>query len=120
MTWFGGIFDADESESEDPVEGNDGNYYYSNGTYGQSDYTVRERSDGTYDVYVSSDSDRGHSHDHIDSDGNLLDSYHDFIFDKIKDLSNEELELLKNITEDEMVLYVINELKSSSKKLILK
>lgn len=79
MSWFGGIFDAKESDSEKlSEEGADGNYTYEkSGTYGQSDYTVRERDDGTYDVYVKSDSEKGHSHDHIDADGNLLDRYHD-------------------------------------------
>lgn len=79
MLWFGSIFDAKESSKEElSSEGKDGNYTYSeSGTYGQSDYTVREREDGTFDVYVKSDSDKGHSHDHIDSNGNLLDSYHD-------------------------------------------
>ena len=58
MSRFGGIFDARESESETlSNEGNDGNY--------------------TYDVYVKSDSPKGHSHDRIDSNGNLLNNYHD-------------------------------------------
>lgn len=44
MGWFGSIFDAKESKEEDaPKEGKDGNYTYDkSGTYGQSDYTVRE------------------------------------------------------------------------------
>ena len=79
MSWFGGIFDARESESETlSNEGNDGNYTYDvSGTYGQPDYTVRERNDGTYDVYVKLDSSKWHSHDRVDSDENLLDKYHD-------------------------------------------
>lgn len=73
MGWFGGIFEARESKDEElSDEGPDGNYTYDkSGTYGQSDFTVREREDGTSDVYISSDSDRGHSHDHIDAEGNL-------------------------------------------------
>ena len=68
MGWFGSIFSARESKDEELVEEYDGNYKYNkSGTYGQSDYTVREREDGTSDVYIKSDSDRGHSHDHIDS-----------------------------------------------------
>ena len=45
MKCFGSIFDAKESKEEGaPEEGKDGNYTYSkSGTYGQSDYTVRER-----------------------------------------------------------------------------
>lgn len=79
MSWFWGIFDARESESETlSEEGKDGNYTYDkSGTYGQSDYTVREREEGTYDVYIKSDSSKGHSHDHIDSEGNIIDKYHD-------------------------------------------
>lgn len=79
MGWFGSIFDAKESNKEElSKEGKDGNYTYKkSGTYGQSDYTVRERKDGSYDVYIKSDSEKGHSHDHIDSKGNILDKYHD-------------------------------------------
>lgn len=93
MSWFGGIFDARESESETlSNEGKDGNYTYDkSGTYGQSDYTVRERNDGTYDVYVKSDSSKGHSHDRIDSNGNLLNNYHDCLLSVY--MMMEQLEL---------------------------
>lgn len=78
MSWFASIFEARESKDENITEEEDGTYSYDkSGTYGQSDYTVRKRDDDTYDVYVESDSERGHSHDHIDSDGNLIESYHD-------------------------------------------
>lgn len=94
MGWFGSIFDAKESKDEKLSEGKDGNYTYNkSGTYGQSDYTVRERKDGTYDVYVKSDSEKGHSHDHIDSKGNLLDRYHDYLLSLylLRDYLNSEL-----------------------------
>lgn len=81
MGWFGDIFGARESKTEEiSGQGPDGNYEYPSGTYGQKEYTVRERSDGTSDLYVVSDSEKGHSHDHIDAEGNLLDSYHDYLF----------------------------------------
>lgn len=93
MGWFGSIFDARESESESlSGPGNDGNYEYPSGTYGQGDYTVRERGDGTSDVYVASDSPKGHSHDRIDSNGNLLDNYHDYIF-----INDNELKLKRKL-----------------------
>ena len=77
--WNGSIYTARESQKEDGEEYSDGNYEYEkSGTYGQSNYTVRERMDETYDVYVESDSEKGHSHDRIDKDGNLLNNYHDF------------------------------------------
>lgn len=105
MGWFGSIFNARECEDEElSKEGSDGNYTYDkSGTYGQSDFTVREREDGTSDVYVKSDSERGHSHDHIDSDGNLLDHYHDMIFRKIANLSYEELQLLEATTDNDYI-----------------
>lgn len=95
MSWLGGIFDAKESEDEElSEEGKDGNYTYKeSGTYGQSDFTVRERKDGTFDVYIKSDSEKGHSHDHIDSEGNILDKYHDCLLSLylLKDYLNSEL-----------------------------
>lgn len=95
MGWFGSIFDAKESKSEElSKEGKDGNYTYDkSGTYGQSDYTVRERKDGTYDVYVKSASEKGHSHDHVDSKGNLLEKYHDCLL---------SLYLLRDYLESEL------------------
>ncbi len=103
MGWNASIFDARESETENlSEEGPDGNYTYDeSGTYGQSDYTVREREDGTYDVYVESDSDRDHSHDHIDAEGNLLDQYHDYlqylysIRENIKGKEEKQMKLIK-------------------------
>ena len=75
--WNGSIYDARESETEE-IHETATDMEYDSGTYGQSDYTVRDRGDGTSDVYVASDSDKGHSHDHIDNEtGDLLDSYHD-------------------------------------------
>lgn len=61
------------------------------GTYDQSNYTVRERWYETYDVYVKSDLEIGHSHDRIDSDGNLLDKYHDCLLSVY--MMMEQLEL---------------------------
>ena len=70
MSWFGGIFNAKESECET---------------------LSNEGKDGTYDVYVKSDSSKGHSHDRIDSDGNLLDKYHDCLLSVY--MMMEQLEL---------------------------
>lgn len=51
MAWNGSIHTARESRNDNAQEGPDGNYEYSSsGTYGQSDYTVRERKDGSYDI----------------------------------------------------------------------
>ena len=103
MGWKASIFNARESESENlSEEGPDGNYTYDkSGTYGHSDYTVRERGDGTYDVYIESDSEKEHSHDRIDADGNLLDQYHDYlqylysIRDNIKGEEEKQMKLIK-------------------------
>ena len=70
MSWFGGIFNAKESECET---------------------LSNEGKDGTYDVYVKSDSSKGHSHDRIDSNGNLLDKYHDCLLSVY--MMMEQLEL---------------------------
>ncbi len=111
MGWFGSIFSARESKSgESPSEGYDGNYTYSNGTYGQSDYTVRERSDGTFDVYIASDSSRGHSHHRIDKDGNILETYHDYLFIELSQFSNDELKEIASLTNNETVAYIANSL----------
>lgn len=102
--WDGNIETAREAESQtlsDP--GADGNREYENGTYGQSDYTVREREDGSglSDVYISSDSEQEHSHDVIDSDGNLVASYHDYLV-YIRDLICEyQINQLLNQYQDE-------------------
>ena len=101
--WNGNIDTADESQEETVSEtGYDGNREYSNGTYGQSDYTVRERGNsGIYDVYIESDSEKGHSHDVIDSEGNLIASYHDFLCRYLELLSYEELQLLEATAKSE-------------------
>ncbi|MBQ6687207.1 MAG: hypothetical protein IJN03_01640 [Bacilli bacterium] len=100
MGWFwdANIETAREKEDGDELSepGYDGNRTYGNsGTYGQTDYTVRERADGTLDVYVSSDSEKGHSHDHIDADGNILEHYHDCLISKMFLVSEKELVGLK-------------------------
>ena len=114
--WDGNVETAYESKYESLSEpGDDGNRTYDSGTYGQNDYTVRERSDGTYDVYTTSDSDRGHAHDRLDSEGNLIDSYHDYIMLK-EYLIN--LKQLNSKTEDE-VLEEVTEILRSSKVMTL-
>lgn len=117
MKWFGSIFDAKESKEEDaPKEGKDGNYTYSkSGTYGQSDYTVRERKDGTYDVYVESDSESGHSHDHIDEDGNLLDNYHDIMVNRLFAIPDAELSDIEYVSNDQCIIIVEKDLKAKTK-----
>lgn len=65
------------------------NYKYKNsGTYGQTEYTVRERSDGTKDMYIVSDSGKSHSHTLIDKDGNVIETYHEYL-DYYSELMNE-------------------------------
>lgn len=65
------------------------NYKYKNsGTYGQTEYTVRERSDGTKDVYIVSDYGKCHSHILIDEDGNVIETYHEYL-DYYYELMNE-------------------------------
>lgn len=117
MGWFGSIFDAKESKEEDaPKEGKDGNYTYDkSGTYGQSDYTVRERQDGTFDVYVKSDSEQGHSHDHIDKDGNLLDNYHDIMVNRLFAISEEELSDVAYLSNVQCIMEVEKDLKAKTK-----
>lgn len=53
------------------------------------DWTLnyKEGKDWTYDVYVKLDSSKGHSHDRVGLDENLLDKYHDcllsiYIYDR--------------------------------------
>ena len=80
--WDGNNSTTRESNSRSLSEvGKDGNRTYENGTYGQNDYTVRERSDGSgiSGVYIRSDSERGYSHDAIDRNGNIVDSYRDYL-----------------------------------------
>ena len=65
------------------------NYKYKNsGTYGQTEYTVRERSDGTKDMYIVSDPGKSHSHILIDKDGNVIETYHEYL-DYYSELMNE-------------------------------
>lgn len=65
------------------------NYKYKNScTYGRTKYTVRERSDGTKDMYIVSDSGKSHSHTLIDKDGNVIETYHEYL-DYYSELMNE-------------------------------
>ena len=106
--WDGNISEAREKDkyklSEEYIEGN---REYENGTYGQSEYTVRPRSDGTSDVYIKSDSADGHCHYHIDSDGNILDYYHEFI----SKLNDAEQEMLKSLSIEDLTSLVSEFLK---------
>ena len=80
MGWFANIFTARESSNDELEEEKDGNYKYKkSGTYGQTEYTVRERPDGTSDVYIVSDSGKCHSHTLIDKDGNIIETYHEYL-----------------------------------------
>lgn len=118
MSWWDGNIDkAKEGKNgEKPTEGKDGNRSYGNGTYGQSDYTVRERNDGSglSDVYIKSDSGKGHSHDVIDRNGNIVDRYHDFLLNELSNFSNEELTQIINLTTNQLVLEVASSLKQKS------
>lgn len=113
--WDGNIEDARESVSENlSSEGSDGNRTYSeSGTYGQSDYTVRERGDGKSDVYVKSDSSKGHSHDVIDDNGNIIAKYHDYALSILESLSFSELQYLEAISNNKYI-------KNSAKHLMSK
>ena len=117
--WDADINTARESQDEELSEpGYDGNQEYSeSGTYGQPDYTVREREDGTFDVYIASDSERGHSHDHVDSDGNILDHYHDYINLILSNLTSEQLDYISSKTTNECVKIVVEELQNSKKRI---
>lgn len=89
VVWFGNIFTTRESSNDELEEEKDWNYKYKNsGTYGQTEYTVRERSDGTKDVYIVSDSGKCHSHTLIDEDGNVIETYHEYL-DYYSELMNE-------------------------------
>lgn len=97
--WDADIREARESDYDQLSEERpDGTREYSNGTYGQSDYTVRPRRDGYFNVYVRSDSDKEHSHDVVDKDGNFIDRYHDYLLDI---LPKEELIRLSKQLKDE-------------------
>lgn len=104
MTWNGNIHTARESRNDSAKEGPDGNYSYNNSkTYGQSDYTVREGRDGTFDVYIQSDSKKGHSHDVVDENGNLLNHYHDTLLSLFSTLSYEELDNVTYATNEDCI-----------------
>ena len=102
--WDGDIDKTRESENETAKDdGYSGNKEYSNGTYGQAEYTVRERADGSglSDVYIKSDSEKGHSHDVIDEKGNLIATYHDFLVEYILTLKElKELNAQKKSDEE--------------------
>ena len=102
--------DEGETLTYDPVTGI---YTYEpSGTYGQSDYTVRKRDDDTYDVYVESDSDKNHSHDHTDKNGDLLDNYHDYLASL---LTNKEIEFTPFSDNQECINAVNNLLQNKAK-----
>lgn len=118
--WDANIESARESKSENlSSPGSDGNREYDSGTYGQKDYTVRERTDGSYDVYVKSDSNKHHSHDRVDKDGNLLENYHDYLLSRLSILTNDELEYVLFASNNDCVKEVINLLKQSSTEKVL-
>ncbi|MBQ3020909.1 MAG: hypothetical protein IJD92_01635 [Bacilli bacterium] len=100
--WDGNIDTARESQYETPVENPyDGTREYSNGTYGQNDYTVREIGNGEYALYIKSDSEKTHDHWLIDENGDIIEKYHDFriensIFEDINTLSNQEFLIKAN------------------------
>lgn len=118
--WDADISTANESNGGNLSEpGSDGNRQYNSGTYGQDDYTVRERSDGTYDVYIKSDSSKGHSHDRVDKDGNLLDNYHDYLLSRLSTLTDEELEYISFASNNECINEIVNILKHTSVEKVL-
>lgn len=111
--WNGNIDTARESgRYGSPQETYDGNREYPNGTYGQNEYTVRSIGGGKSAVFIESDSDRNHSHDVIDDDGNIVERYHDFI------MRNENMmnfEQLFYATEEECLEAATEILQQSSK-----
>ena len=111
--WNGDIHTARESDEGDTLhyDKSTGNEVYDNsGTYGQDDFTVRERKSqkGTWALYVESDSDDNHSHDVIDKDGNLVDTYHDYLI--------KQDGLLDNVY-DENEISTINKIKKKIKRI---
>lgn len=112
--WDGNIDTAREGEKYgSPKETYDGNREYPNGTYGQNEYTVREIGGGKLAVFIKSDSDRKHSHDVIDEEGNLIESYHDFV------IMNLYYEPMLYGTEEECIEAAARVLQQSSDKKIL-
>lgn len=104
MPWNGNIHTARESRNDSAEECPDGNYEYRNsGTYGQSDYTVRERKDGNFDVYIQSDSKKEHSHDVVDKDGNLIAHYHDTLISLLSTLTYEDLETISYTSNEDCI-----------------
>lgn len=118
--WDANIETARESGYSDLSEpGADGNREYPNGTYGQSDYTVRERSDGTFDLYTKNG--EKHGHDRLDAEGNLIESYHDYLIEKLFMLNKEQLRYILSKTNSECIAEITEMLKQpESKKLVLK
>lgn len=98
--WDANIETADESITETLSGiGTDGNRTYEpSGTYGQSDFTVRSRGNGLSDVYTKSDSNKGHTHDVVDSHGNIVARYHDYL---IGVFSIEELSAIATMTKED-------------------
>ena len=107
--WNGNIDTARESgRYGSPQETYDGNREYPNGTYGQNEYTVRSIGGGRSAVFIESDSDRNHSHDVIDEDGNIVERYHDFI------MMNLNYEQMLYATEEECLETATEVLQQSS------
>jgi len=124
MGWFwdANIETARESKDGDKLSkpGYDGNRSYEeSGTYGQKEYTVRERKDGTYDVYIASDSEKGHSHDRIDSKGNIIDKYHDYLTSRFLLISERDFERIDTLSSDACQQEVESILKNNSNNQIL-
>lgn len=115
--WDGNIETARESGYDNLSEpGADGNRTYDiSGTYGQSDYTVRQRNDGTSDVYTSNpDSPRLHTHDQIDRYGNILNNFHDYLVDNIEMFSEFELNHIVSISSKKLLMEISNLLRENS------
>ena len=108
--WSGNFFETKEAQKEELEQDEFGNYISGN-TYGQSNFTVRVRDDGKSDVYVKSDSSKGHSHDVIDEKGNLEESKHDYVWNKLSKLSNYEIQMIEKLTTNDYV-------KRSAKKIL--
>lgn len=75
----------------------------------------KEGKDGTYDVYVKSDSDSEHSHDRVDKNGNLLDNYHDSMINRLFNISEEELSNMIYLSNEHCIVEIEKELKAKTK-----
>jgi len=107
--WNGNIDTARESGKYGSArETYDGNREYPNGTYGQNEYTVRSIGGGRSAVFIESDSDRNHSHDVIDEDGNIVARYHDYV------MMNLNYEQILYATEEECLETATEVLEQSS------